>query len=1075
MLAAIKTEITKYLDAATQLCMEKRPAPHHYTSLKETIILLELKREVAVLRNLLESEDFAAEFKNRCTWRTANTELNLNCQHLPDSSTNILYWNIANLVFKPKTMADMLSILLPQVTTQLTVTLPDDAITITRERSELSQQLHNARPVLKKMTLSKSLTSPAVIDDLRHYIVIGNELFDLEDISHFTLPLHLFFQDYVATVFPELAKKIYQFSTQLQILATSIVTYKHKGVAPSTAIEQLIKHLILGGNNVTNQEYASLSSTQSLQHFFGYFNSLPAPLQKKLRSLSVVHHLNREVQTFGDLIDVDIEKGLCTETTASVLRRMLEHHKNEPALNLPPQMSRDDVKRIAMQYSHKKPLDVYRDEFALITFPMQLLNVALQGIATNNHEELVMLIVNFPPQLYELLWEHLAIKQLQLERLSQTIAANFFSRDQLMALAKAIAKQKARLNRMSLLEWAIATGELIFVQEVMNTYEDKVAALKTPFNGSLPLHYHPSTPAISHYLLTLVPAEQRAELLISLSDKSMNVLQSHVSSPELLTTLLNLVPSKQRVAVITAFNGSGNNLLHLSANKLESIRAILGCLEPEQQLLAIKVKTSSQDSVLHRAKENTNSFAIILDVYPTSQEKSAAIMALDSNQFTVLHALTQNPKSLTIALGCIPQHQQFDAIKTQDIYGESVLHKAARLSTDSLQILLKAIPKERLLDLLPMKTKHNASLLQYICARLETVCLIVEHLPERQRHLVFEKDPYFIASIKNAAIIGKILKLLPEEDRLKMILNNLEELRKLFSFALTNPEALSILLEAIPRSHRFSLVMSLNGKNLTLLHEIYYPNQVQQLKTILDSLAVDEQLEAVLARNQAGRTLLSNRYFDFDFGHCILLCLGVPQRLLALIRVDAKKQSMFELFADHESFPDRLKIILALLQQEVKDKSFKEQLLHFLTLAPETERLRLLKIKTAGKTILAILAGSNLAAAADHSNDSFLPTFMKIYNLVQAHAQAPAGTMSFFRVSKSAKAILDLLDYSETFTSFKTNLLHHFAVNQTAALTEQLLRLLVPGATEVPVMLDKLAHLWHAQPPNALTLNVGSP
>ena len=91
-----------------------------YASLKENIIQLELQQELTELRRMLDSpETFVEEFKKRCLWRAQDTENTIPYSEMPESPTNRIYWQIAELLFAPLTMQEMLAIILPTVKKQL--------------------------------------------------------------------------------------------------------------------------------------------------------------------------------------------------------------------------------------------------------------------------------------------------------------------------------------------------------------------------------------------------------------------------------------------------------------------------------------------------------------------------------------------------------------------------------------------------------------------------------------------------------------------------------------------------------------------------------------------------------------------------------------------------------------------------------------------------------------------------------------------------------------------------------------------------------------------------------------------
>ena len=764
MLAKIKEEITNLINKTAELIINNPEAPTDYTSLKQRVIQLELRREINTLREMLGTDDFIAAFKQHCQWRATHNEANIKINELPENPTALLYWHITLLVFQPQTMAEQLAIILPQVTTYMEVSVSDSHL---YERGAIKRYLKNALPILKETPIAKALTVPPQLAILSHCVIIGSQLFNINDISHFPLKLHVYFQHYLANMHPVLAEKVYKHNISLQCLVTNILTYRQKGVPPRVALEQLSKQLSLGGKRITNNVYASSASNQAFEYFFTYFNALPSTLQKQLRALHLTH------KTLGSIIDIEIEKGECTETTADLLTKILDAHKDNPILNLPPQMSDKDIKTIESLYGNQSPLDTSRNEFAVISLPIQLLKEAIPGANPHNVEDLIHLLLNFSPQLYDLLWEHLQMSSSILERLNDSIKLGFFNTQQLQALAAAIIKHRARFQLLHpLLVWAILTNDIVFVDAALTTYDDPAASICISYNNQTTLHFAVGNIVILKRLVTLIPQSQRFAILTSSTFYGKSVLQQNAAFPEIIKSLLQLLPTELLANAVTASNRSdGLNLMHCVAEYPVSMSTVLELLDSDdQRLFAISSRTKKGDTLLSLLNTHHECFQMALQLIPSAAEKYEVIMEADNNGITVLQSLTHNPQALAAALNVIPDSQKLAAILTTDKSGNTLLHKAVHNSL-SLRIILETIPKPQRLALLKTQNKTGDSVLMQATHHPDSIHTIMEQLPKEWRADALKqvKELLCIGYKKSSTFISTILLLVPEQARLDVL------------------------------------------------------------------------------------------------------------------------------------------------------------------------------------------------------------------------------------------------------------------------------------------------------------------
>ena len=341
----IKANIINLLKEKAQIADVPTETPYNYASLKDTILQIEVKQERDALLSMLEDLDiFEAQFKARCILRLLHTDHSIPFTDMPESITNQIYWEIALLVFKPKTMAEMLTILVPNCQTLVSVSLANGVLVV--GKSGFEEDRKQVEPVLESVSIFEALAGPPNRDILNHYVFADDLMLNAADIANFSLGLHITLQRCLEERYPKLAKKLYAHNYPLQNLASDILILNNNGITPRAAIEQLIRGLMLGGNSMTGgSRYATTSSELALRQFFDYFNAIPLEMRENLRALRGGN------RTLGEIIDKDIEVGECVESIASRLKLILQNNKHHNDwLDSPPKFAPKDLKELESKY-----------------------------------------------------------------------------------------------------------------------------------------------------------------------------------------------------------------------------------------------------------------------------------------------------------------------------------------------------------------------------------------------------------------------------------------------------------------------------------------------------------------------------------------------------------------------------------------------------------------------------------------------------------------------------------------------------------------------------------------------------
>lgn len=747
--------------------------PHDFKSLRERIYQLELKQEIEALRMmLLDANTFDEQFKKRCHWRATAIEHGISFSDMPESMTNQLYWHIATILFKPNQLKDMLQIVLPHIKVHLSVSLPE-SLPIGVQLNEWKQRMD---PVLITSNSLDALSEPPTLESLTHYVQSGDMIFDVEDIAGFPLSCHVKVWNLLSKKYPELAKQVYNHNSALQTLASDIHLFNNQGITPKEVIEQFIQQLILSGTRVTGNYFASQAAEIALRRFFDYFNALLPETKKHLRELK------GDNRSLGAIIDEELEKGHCVESTSSYLSQILQNNKQDVVLHLPPRMTPADLKKLENQYKAKHNevlLTTRKDNVLISVLPAQLTRIAIQGIAPKTHEELVVLLLNFPPTYYDSLWEHIIFNdpKKEFKQLSTTIKMGFFNSEQRQALAKAIASHYQRFHlEQSILFWAIKINDSLFLNEVTSFYQEKQRLdLVTVVNqkGKTPLHSATKNPESLKVILALLPEDKRLDIVKGVNHEGEMLLHSAAKNPQSLKIILALYPEDERLGAVKVVNQKGKTPLFSAVKNSESLKAILALYPENQRLNAVKIMNKTGKTPLHSAVKNHESFNILLALYPENQRLDA-VSLVNEEGITPLYSAYYYPESLIVLLTQLPVYQRLDAVKIVNRVGETLLHPvlyyheflhglltlipenqrleavtiahqetevllhAALLYPQSLKVIMELLPENQRLDAVRIKNKIGATLLDSAVTRFESLKVILIFMPENQRLILLQ-------------------------------------------------------------------------------------------------------------------------------------------------------------------------------------------------------------------------------------------------------------------------------------------------------------------------------------------------
>lgn len=522
----------------------------NYQSLKAQIIQQELQEELNALSALLEQgiEVFRQGFLDRCKSRAEqNTGSCLSLFVMPDGQCNQLYWRIAELLFKPKTMQEMLGLLAPNITTLVT-----HEATLETTQGPLRERLKSLVFHFEEGDLTP-LDQPPSRAALGDFAASGNLLFDITNLERFNFPTHEKFFNAFQEQYPKLAAVLYQHNEVFKTLHKNLLVVSNKGQTPREVIEDFIQQLFLGGETLTGETFASLGAQAAVTDFFCYLSTLSTPFKEELLLLE------DENVSLDDICE-HLRAGECIETAAKQLKGILNNKSNETTLDTRPHVSPEELLKIQRQYGRSRALAVFPDG-AITTLPTHHLEKSLNKLVIENDDDYVNLLLSFPSNYYTLLFKHAQIlcEPPLSEELAMMIEEDFFNSEQLASLIPAIFINIERLGGLSAgLEFAMKSNnygllELILSSIPLEARLKTLQTLRSHDNKSI-LQYAARVIPLEFYVILefLPPDHRKTALLITTASFLSPSLHSMWKNSEALERTLSLLPEEERLAALLA-------------------------------------------------------------------------------------------------------------------------------------------------------------------------------------------------------------------------------------------------------------------------------------------------------------------------------------------------------------------------------------------------------------------------------------------------------------------------------------------------------------------------------------------
>ncbi len=400
----------------------------HGAIFMEEYLVFESKLETILNGN---PDNIRASFKGLCVAQSTSRDESISFADNPNTTTNLVLFMLAKMLFEPKNLKELLSILMPQLThcVQLSIpAMPTGHMTLAERKA-----IHNGQQPIITIAAIDTLESLPVTDTrLKTCVFSENLVFVLEN-SVFESPLpfswHVKCYNALREISPALTQKLYTHNFDFRVLHSDIETHK-QGATPFFMIRNFTWGLECGGKHYQGKiSDASIHALDAVSRFFEALNQIPKDLRSSLYALK-----NDQQQTLASILkkltSVDNYDGSCVESAAIALNSFLETQKKNPLLHV------NITKQVDMTLSQERyqlqAREIIRETTQTEHYPFALVEIVAKTMIFENMDSLVYFLICFPTDLYAGIL--LNVHYNYLTRLAPAVNAAFFTEAQIIAL-----------------------------------------------------------------------------------------------------------------------------------------------------------------------------------------------------------------------------------------------------------------------------------------------------------------------------------------------------------------------------------------------------------------------------------------------------------------------------------------------------------------------------------------------------------------------------------------------------------------------------------------------------------------
>jgi hypothetical protein len=727
-IATIKKRLLAF-NSLTSL-LEDGVDPTDFPTLKRHVIITEMRDECVYLESLLESNTLTLEtlkeaIKQRCAERAAqNTGTSLGFSAFSTGDTNTIYQEIVNILFSPKNITELLSMLSPQTMLIIRPSLPETLPPEFKNRSH--SELRSAFRSLSYQVVTERINEIEVHRDLpltlSDYVFFKDTCIYVGEIAELPFKGQMEFYESLEITFRGMHHALYSHNSTLSTLKDNILMYKEKGLTPRHAMETFSKRLLMGAQYLTGQVFAQPPSILACGVFGEYLALLDDELRERVYALEAING-----KSLSQVL-LDLDRANCVQIASFQINAILENEANKALLDTHPGLSSEQVRELENQYNDTEELISSGDESYLL--PITLLKKGLGAIKIENASDLINLLINFDLSLYDALLSEITItgyKNSIFFGLVSAINNNFYSEEQTKALRAAVVKNISRF---------LSKNEVLFV----------LMELKSPIWLSL-------------YLESLTD-DERSDIVKEKNRNGTTVLHLEIFRVKRLKMLLGSLPPLSRIEVLTKKNKEGDTVLHLACSNPQSLKMILELLPARSRIELIKkVKETNEDgrSVLHIGAFYPGSLKVLTDILPEPSfpDVIKTLKEKDCYGNTGLHLAARSPENLKLILSLQPKLTLLELLNEINKESNTALHLAA-FYPKSLKIILELYPEVFRLDALKEKNREGTAVLDSIMQHTESLKVLFESLSVLSRiDIVKEKKPCLIGTLLHMLMILK--------------------------------------------------------------------------------------------------------------------------------------------------------------------------------------------------------------------------------------------------------------------------------------------------------------------------------
>ena len=924
----------------------------NHKTLQEAIALEELRQETIALRQVIQGQDeivVKRKFKVLCQTRAQyNQGTFLSYSAQPDGPCNQLYWDIAKLLFEPKTLAAMFSILFPKITHTVEVdTILKDIVTpYLPSSTPLKKRIHI---VIKEQDLATALTetlnSPHV---LTQYVMSTTHLLKVEQVAN--LPFYLQQQLFQALKpYPHLAQRLYQHNGEFKQLKHDLDKVENN-LTPKEALRHFIVELKLAGKNYRGaDDSADNRAYTACAQFIHYLDSLDETLKNQLYSLASTPTSTSPARTLKQMLEALNEYSRsCVEIAALYLESLSENSDNQTILNISSTTSAQQRASIIKRYKHHT-LSTVATSFNLY-FPQLMAQIVIQRQNIHSLEDYLNLLLDLPPSEYELIFSNINILlKPALPNTLQNIIKSL-NLEQKNAFSRCLFKHPDKFGGMiavliAVLKFSLDT-KVEKIEDFIKEIPKQQVLTKQGDYENTAIHYAASckNPDIIKTMLEHLSGNQRLKAL-TIQNKSGSIPIHFVvrnNNPNIIKTMLEYLSENQRLKALTIQNEKrGETPIHCAAvfsNKSDIIKTMLEYLPESQRLKALTIQNKKRgETPIHYAAAFSNKSDIIktmLEYLPENQRLKALTIQNKKGNIPIHHAaLNKNPDIIKTMLGYLPGNQRLDALTIQNKNGDTPIYLVVRdrSNPDIIKTMLEYLPENQRLKALTIQNGCGDTLIVFLVIKhgLKAVKVVLECLPENQRLAALaikgSTTPiHFVARYHSLETIKAVLECVPEEQRLEaLIIKDEDGNTCIRSLVIKHGlKAVKAIIEDLPENQPLDIVTIKNIFSIFAYSSNSIRNLPEIIKIMLKHLPESQRLE-VLTMQYSGKPIIHEiaRGRDPIILKTILESLPEHQRLAALTVKDTRGRTPIN-FLIINLAPETIKEILELLEKHPVPEEF---------------------------------------------------------------------------------------------------------------------------------------------------------